>query len=152
MFRLSDKIDLMFARRQSMIWATMLTIAACVVAWAAYAWLSKMSSTELAEFDISPSTGAVNFDYSLVEKMVRAQLPDPGSAKFGPMLAYRFRHVSGKSGTAVCGSVSVKNSSGKYDGPKEFVFISNPVSAVIDPSAPDSRFVNVWKEYCTDQR
>ena len=132
-----------------MIWAATLAITACVGAWAIYVWLLKASPTEQVELDLSPSTGAVKFEYSLVEKTVKAQLRDPNSAKFGPMLAYRYNHLNGKSGTAVCGSVSAKNSSGEYDDPKEFVFISNPVSAVIDPSLPDARFLNVWKEYCT---
>jgi hypothetical protein len=136
-------------KRQAMIGATMF---ACVVALATYAWLSRTPPTAVTKIEISPSTGVATFDYSIVEITVKAQLRDPNSAKFGPMLAYRYHQINGKSGTAVCGSVSAKNETGEYDNPKEFVFISNPTSALIDPNLPDPRFVNVWKEYCTRSR
>jgi hypothetical protein len=140
------------SKRQAMTWVTTLVIVACVVALATYAWLSRTPPAQVTEIEISSLTGAVTFDYSIVEITVKAQLRDPNSAKFGPMLAYRYHHLNGKSGTAVCGSVSAKNETGEYDTPKEFVFISNPTSALIDPNMPDLRFVNVWKEYCTGSR
>src|ERR1700693_69854 len=99
------------SKRQATIWVTMLAIVACVVALATYvwlsgAWLSRTPPTEVTEMELSPPTGEVKFDYSIVEITVKAQLRDPNSAKFGPMLAYRYHQVNGKSGTAVCGSVS----------------------------------------------
>lgn len=127
----------------------MLVIAACVVVAMIYAYRPGSPSTEMANLEPLSPVGEVKFDYSIVEGTVRAQLRNPNSAKFGPMLAYRFEHLNGRSGIAVCGSVSAKNEAGEYENPKDFVFVSNPVSAVIDPKMPDTRFLSVWKDYCT---
>ena len=139
-----------------MIWTVGLAVAGCIGAWAAYVWLIKMPSTGELKFEtLQPQTsppGEAQFDRSLVERTVRAQLRDPNSAKFGPMLAYDYRRINSKPATVVCGSVSAKNNSGEYDSPKGFIFISNPTSALIDPDAADTRFANAWTEYCTGRR
>jgi hypothetical protein len=124
--------------QRQMMWVTTLAFAACVAGAAVYVLLPAAPSTKVTELNFSLPAGEANFEYSLVVKTVSAQLRDPNSAKFGPMLAYRFQQLNGRSGTAVCGTVIAKNETGAYDDPKEFVFISNPVSAVIDPATPDS--------------
>src|SRR4029077_12484043 len=111
----------MFARRQTMIWTVGLAIAGCIGAWVAYVLLIKPSSTMEMKFETwLPQTappGAAKFDRSDVEQTVKAQLRDPNSAKFGPMRGYDYRRFNSRPITAVCGSVSAKNSSGEYESP-----------------------------------
>lgn len=70
------------------------------------------------------------------EKAVKANLKDPGSAKFT-------NSFIGKSG-ATCGYVNAKNSFGGYSGDKQYINIGQ-ITSIDDGSA---NFAQLWRDFC----
>lgn len=79
---------------------------------------------------------------TLAFSSVRANMKDPGSAKFGQVKRYSV----GDGRNVACGSVNAKNSFGAYAGEKRFVFTYESGIVMIDDGS--SVFSTAWSTLC----
>ncbi len=82
-----------------------------------------------------------------VHASVRQSLDDPDSARFGQQSAT----YSSKSGTAVCGMVDIKNSSGEFTGELPYLaVISDSGTVKIISMGKDEIETGITKRACND--
>lgn len=129
---------------------------AIVVVWAS---VSVLATTNIIESNKTPDQRAeetrkaaenarVSYSPAVVEMAVKRLLRDPDSAKFGKMSVYGDRKLRGEQVVVVCGSVNAKNGFGGYGGSKDFVFVKETLTAVVDTDRDNAHFVTLWNALC----